>query len=258
MSNDNLTKPQKRLLQMADTIEYILNRNDIPHSIIYGTLLGAVRHKGFVPWDDDFDFIVFDEVYEDAIRCLRAELPEDLFVEDETTEPLFFHAWAHVKDLKTEAYSKAYVHDNFYAHHGLSVDLYRMKKIKFADMLEEAQNQLVKYIDRRKALGLISEEDYNRRITSDMESRKNWYETVILSEEAGKDPERDVYCNVYTSLVRHEIEDFFPIKKYPFEDKEFWGPNNADKMLRHWYGDYMQLPPEEQRRSHFDEIKFFD
>ncbi|WP_026509912.1 LicD family protein [Butyrivibrio sp. LC3010] len=260
MSNEKNTRAQQRLLYMANTIEGILNSNEIPHSIIYGTLLGAVRHGGFIPWDDDFDFCVFDEVYDEAIRCLRKELPEDLFVEDETTEPLFFHAWAHVKDLNTVAYSKAFLQDNAYAHHGLSIDLYRMKKVKFSDMYEEAERQYDIYIEKRKKLGLMSDEEYKRRVTEGKAARERWYNRILVkSEKNNEDTERYIYCNIYTSLFRHEIDDFFPLKKYKFEDLEFWGPNNGDKMLKHWYGNsYMNLPPVERRVAHFDSVKFLD
>jgi lipopolysaccharide cholinephosphotransferase len=85
---------------MASIIEEILDRHGIPHMLAFGSLLGAVRHRGFIPWDDDFDFLIFNEYYSEAIEVLRTELPDDCFLEDEKTEPKYFHAWAHVKDLK--------------------------------------------------------------------------------------------------------------------------------------------------------------
>jgi lipopolysaccharide cholinephosphotransferase len=70
---------------------------------------------------------------------------------------------------------------------------------------------------------------------------------------------REVYANIYTSLWSMELDDLFPLKKYKFEDSEFYGPKNGDKILRHWYGDkYMELPPEDKRVAHFDSVKFID
>ena len=68
---------------MAVVIRDILESHNIPYFITYGTLLGAVRHQGFIPWDDDFDFYLFDDSYDKAIHALRAEMPVNMFLEDE-------------------------------------------------------------------------------------------------------------------------------------------------------------------------------
>ena len=113
---------------VAKVAKEILEKHDIPYFITYGTLLGAVRHKGFIPWDDDFDFYLLDEYYNEAMDVLRNELPHDMFLENEDTEPLFFHGWAHVKDLNSVASCDLYPQDGHYAHHGISVDLYHTKR----------------------------------------------------------------------------------------------------------------------------------
>ncbi len=254
--NIDIKKTQKRLLHMAKEVSAILDRNGIPHSIVYGTLLGAVRHKGFVPWDDDFDFCVFEELYDDAMKCLGEELPDDLFLENEKTEPLYFHAWAHVKDLKSDTRSVLYAQDNVYAHHGLSIDLYRLKKVRLSEVLSECEKQIYAYVDRRRSKGLISEEEVDRQLQR-IKWREGWIE-ARFPNETEESMQREVYANVYTSPYSTEIIDFFPLKEYEFEDTKFWGPNNADKILRHWYGDYMILPPEKKRNSHFEYVKFLD
>ena len=82
-SQEKTRRVQLRLLEMAKSIRDILERHDIPYFITYGTLLGAVRHQGFIPWDDDFDFYLLAESYGQAMMVLNDELPDHLFLENE-------------------------------------------------------------------------------------------------------------------------------------------------------------------------------
>ena len=68
------------LLDMAKDIDEICKRNDIPYFLNGGSALGAVRHKGFIPWDDDFDIGMMYEDYIRFISVLKKELPSDKYV----------------------------------------------------------------------------------------------------------------------------------------------------------------------------------
>ena len=255
--SEDIKKVQARLLDMAQCIADILDKHSIPHSLIWGSLLGAVRHKGFVPWDDDFDFCVFNEYYDDALKCLREDLPEYLFLEDEHSEPKYFHAWAHVKDLKTEAECDNYVQDNIYSHHGLSIDLYRMEKVQRKNLWNRSEEEYIKYLMRRKAQGILKEDELGVRCEKLSLFAYDFWGRA-LREEDNKEIEREVYSSLYTCRSIHEIDDFFPLKKYKFEDRQFWGPNNGDAVLKVCYGDYMILPPLGMRKGHYSYVKFLD
>lgn len=237
---------QNRLLDMAKNIKIIFEAHDIQYMITYGTLLGAVRHQGFIPWDDDFDFYVFDDCYDRAIELLRENLPSDLFVEDEQSEPLFFHAWARVKDLRTVTSYAYYPQDAVYTHKGLSLDLYRAKFTRYKDINKFKADEYQKYIDRRRDKKLITPEEYAKReaIIADMRSRH--------VEPSSRDDE-----NVISSLTSSGgffETDLLPLKQYPFEDTTFPGPCHAEAVLTELYGDYMQLPPVAQRKMHYDKV----
>ena len=160
----DIRRTQNRLLGMAKQVTAILDKHNISYTMYYGTLLGAIRHKGFIPWDDDFDLGVLDEQYDEGMEWLRMEMPESLFLEDGKSEPLYFHAWAHVKDLKTMAKCDYYLQDNLYSHHGLSIDLYRIKRVKVRELCDEADKEYLKYIARRRTLGLMTDKEYERRL----------------------------------------------------------------------------------------------
>lgn len=97
-SKEKLKKVQKRLLEMTKIATEILENNGIHYFIGFGSLLGAVRHKGFIPWDDDFDLFLFDEEYDMALEVLRRELPEDIVVHDQVSDRSYYAAWSKLRD----------------------------------------------------------------------------------------------------------------------------------------------------------------
>lgn len=250
MAEVDIKRVQNKLLDMAKRIAFILEKHDIPYMIAYGTLLGAIRHNGFIPWDDDFDFYLFDESYDTAMEYLRTELPNNMFLEDEKSEPLYFHSWAHVKDVNSIANCKEFPQDSLYAHKGISVDLYRTKKMKLSELESFLNDENEAYINRRLKNKLITTNEYNERIKKLNERR-----TFIKENPETRD---NIVYNLVPVYKCHSINegDIFPLKKYSFENNVFLGPNNAEKILTMIYGDYMKLPPLEKRVCHYSIVEF--
>lgn len=251
----DIKRVQAKLLDMALIIADILDKHSIPHVISYGTLLGAVRHGGFIPWDDDFDFNVFNEYYDDAIAYLREELPKDLFVEDRESEPKYFHAWAHVKDINSRAYCGHFWQDGVYTHQGISVDLYRIEKVKLKDLIVRVEEENLKYISRRKELGLMDETEVAARLEG-LKYIISEFKRINIDSADEKVVNREVYATLYSNRTYYEIDNIFPLRRYKFENAEFWGPNDYNEVLTREYWNYMDLPPEERRVPHYSEVEF--
>lgn len=244
-----------RLLYMVTSIRDVLNSHGIPYLMSYGTLLGAVRHKGFIPWDDDFDLFLFDDSYDEAINHLRQELPEDLFLEDKDSEPLFYHGWARVKDLKTKVEKRISLNTNAYKHQGLDVDLFRLKKMKEdEEQLYRATEHLL-YLNRLQQHGLISPDDYKEKSVSVLKRIDFEKEKLFTS---GNRSVKEIYtfCVIYDDRIYPD--DLFPLKEYEFEGTTFLGPQNPYPYLECCYGNYMELPPKEKRRFHYSEVIFYE
>ncbi len=240
---------QSLLLKMAIEIRNILEDNNIPYFITYGTLLGAVRHEGFIPWDDDFDFYITEDYYDDAINLLRTHLPKRYFLEDELSEPLYFHGWAHVKDNLTEVDFTLYPQDGIYNNKGLSIDIYKAYLRKESQEHNFRIEQHIEYLTRKFTKGLISEDLYHEKV--------NQLKSELLKDQSeGND--KDVY--VFPSIYNDRIypDELFPLSKYKFEDTYFLGPKNADVFLHRCYGDYMKLPPVEKRKPHYSTVTLKD
>lgn len=254
MNNENvdIKRVQDVLLSMAKKIADILEKNDIPYMIAFGTLLGAVRHKDFIPWDDDFDFYLFDDKYDEAMKVLRDNLPEDMFLENEDSEELYFHGWAHVKDIRSEAFCELFPQDSLYSHKGISVDLYRTKRMHLSELDDFLNKENREYIRRRKEKNLISDDEYEKRMLKLKENEDKAGKQVVTED-----------CDVYNLVPLYrchymKAEDVLPLKRYTFNDTTFYGPNNADNILSGIYGDYMKLPPEEKRTCHYSKVIFKD
>lgn len=246
----DIKRVQKRLLEIGKNIATILESNNIPYIITFGTLLGAVRHGGFIPWDDDFDFFLFDDTYDKAIELLRKKLPNDMFLEDEKSELKYFHGWAHVKDMNSEVYCEQFPQDNLYNHHGLSVDLYKCKRIHSSELLDYRIVEMEKYLKRKLDKGIIDLSSYNLQRDILTES---------IEKEEKNNPIEDSFIYGMAMNERFMFEkNIFPLKKYIFDDVEFWGPNDSNSILSQFYGDYMQLPKVENRIPHYSKVVFYD
>ena len=245
MISFDIKRVQERLLKMAKEIASILEDHDIPYQIAFGTLLGAVRHKGFIPWDDDFDFFLFDDSYEKAMEVLQKNISQNMFLENEKTEAHFFHGWARIKDTQSDCQYDLYPQDKSYLHHGLCVDLFRIKKMHGKDFADFRFNEAMNYIKRRKKVGLISDEEF---IT-----RQKKFEECFEKDKTNSTKEILAYP---FDIGKQYPEDVFPLKKYKFEDTTFFGPQNADNILAMRYGDYRKLPPESERHPHYSQVIF--
>lgn len=241
----DIKKAQEHLLEIAVATTQILEKHDIPYMLALGTLLGAVRHNGFIPWDDDFDLFLFDDSYSSAIKILKQELPDKFFVEDDNTEPLYFHDWAHVKSLKSVAQCSRFPDDGKYKNKGLYIDLYRLKKIKLYDLNDWLIQQNKDYLTRKLKNGFISIKQYNMKL--------NTFNNINRSKNINN---RYVYGFVSLYEKKYlEIKDVHPLKKICFERKGFFVPNKEIKILKEIYGDYLTLPPKEKRIPHFDYVE---
>ncbi len=252
MDEVDVKRVQRTLLKMAKKIAEILEENDIPYMIAYGTLLGAVRHKGFIPWDDDFDFYLFDDSYDIAIEKLRENLPCEMFLEDEKSESRYFHSWAHVKDLYSVTECREFPQDSLYKHKGISVDLYRTKCMELKDLEKFLNDENESYIMRRKKKQLISEKEFCNRMAKLEEQKKYVNNNVEKSKEK--------VFNLIPLYDCHYMKekDVFPLKKYIFEGCEFLGPNSGETILTDIYNNFMELPPEEKRRCHYSSVVFLN
>lgn len=246
---EDVKKIQQKLLEMAVMLRDILERDDIPYTIIFGSLLGAVRHKGFIPWDLDFDFCIPEEVYEDALKRIESELPSDYAVLNRETDENYCACWSKIVDKKSEMVFDMYERDNTYKYRGVHVDLYKMKKTGANNYRYDLLTDNMEYYRLMYKRNLLQEKEY----LSFIDPIQKELQALKCVEE-----EKDRYY--FLNFLNTSATNIFPRRLYEFEGYEFYGPADYDAVLNDCYykGDYMQLPPYEKRDTKIRGFKYYD
>lgn len=246
-SYDDIKRAHERTLKIAVAIRDILERNNIEYFITFGTLIGAVRHKGFVPWDRDFDIMIMEDIYEHAVACVRRELPDWLVLQDQESDPKYCAFWIKIRDRFSRVQTTVYESDNDFEYCGLHIDLYKMKKSKNVPLSRLEDN--LEFVERKFVKGLITEEEYLRQ--------KNDINKKISATQNNSCSEERYY---FINLVDTTLDTFKEKMRFEFEGEQFWGPKNYDAYLKDCYykGDYMVPPPYEKRTIDVKSIEFYN
>lgn len=237
---------QKILLENATNISSLLESAGVKHTLAFGTLLGAVRHNGFVPWDDDFDFFVADEDYEDAITILRSCLPSHLLVHDQRNDENYFHSWARIKDLRTRVTSAGYYHrhNELLKYKCLSIDLYRLKGLRPDQIQDYLEDEALAFFDRKRQANLIGLKEFQQGIAG---VKKYLEERNVGVASKGRQDFHRLCIVKMESAIPDEF--FFPAVKVPFSNEYFYAPSNSKFVLSSLFGQYEAIPDYEDRLS---------
>ena len=254
MKQLSIQECQKRLLEIAKVFDSICKKNNIPYYMIGGTLLGAIRHKGFIPWDDDMDFGVPINNYDHLMSCLKNELPKQFRLCHFESMPNCHTVFAKIDDTETCVDDKC---NNLPLSEqmGLSIDIF---PLCFCEKNDErfAKLQRLRYIDQ-KLFAQSMENRWYKKIgkailrlffpfSRKKLMKKMWSLTNTILDG-------DYLANVFGLVGKRELIplSFYGEKTYyQFEDAAFSGPEKYDDYLKQIYGDYMQLPPVEKRKCH--------
>ena len=246
-----LRKAQLRMLEILVVVDKICKKHNISYWLDGGTCLGAVRHKGFIPWDDDVDIAVMRKDYYKLCAVLKKELPDNLVFQNKTTDKNYPSLFAKVRDKQ----SCLSIKDDKGKEHGLYIDIFP---------IEKGVKQIKSFVDffyRRafRRLHGLAANKYEWIIASLM-----WIPSCCLVYAARffsflLPANALIYAYGVTTLKPYQLnkKDFIPVKPIIFEGLTFMGPANPDGYLKRLYGDYMKIPPPEKRQFHAMEIKIW-
>ena len=233
--NDVLKKLQDILFEMAVVIKDIFERNGIRYVIEYGTLLGAVRHGGFIPWDDDFDFVVFEDDYQKATESLRRELPPKYILHDAQSDSSYFYSFSKVRHLHSVAIEDGLTDHLKYK--GISIDLFIGKverNNRFARRLFLAESH--KQSHKVRFRNSYSFSELVKLVFYELKTGYYQFFHGITPKTAyfHKSPDTDQYFI--------PLEKYLPTSKVRFNEVEFPAPHDPDYVLTDRYGDWRAYP----------------
>ncbi len=245
------------LLNIAKAFHKICISNNIPYYMLGGTQLGAVRHKGIIPWDDDMDFGVPREYFEKLKLILTNELEEPYRVVSLDNTTKYYAGFLKIEDTRTIIEFE--YQDDIYQY-GVNIDIFPLDKTN-GKVGAFSRNNLICQLYKVENYRFLKVKNSGRlkQFISvmlkvvlpflDKRTIHNIIEHRLLSKDG------DYYANYYGAWGLREIVDvscFGTPTLYEFETEQFYGVANPDQYLTSLYGEYMQLPPEDKRHTHIN------
>lgn len=242
---------QLKQLNILVEIDALCRRHQIDYWLDGGTLLGAVRHGGFIPWDDDIDIAMRLDDLPRFVEAARNDLPPQLEMQSPATDPNVRMPIYKVRDrdsLLVEAgddFSRPYAK-------GLYVDIFPM--IPYPNFSRRFVKRVALGYCKANAI-LQSQHRYSWRSVAELFYFGAKRAVCAALWRLGS---LFVGKGVYTSNtlnnngygIMHRTDSIFPTAPITFEGHTFSGPANPDAYLSDLYRDYMKLPPEDKRNGH--------
>lgn len=254
----NLRKAQNRLLEMMVWFDSLMRDNNIPYYLDYGTLLGAVRHKGFIPWDDDVDVSIPYNYYARAIEIIRKTNHPHFVLQDKKSDKYYFDKWDRIRDVNSQYCVSPHEHGfnmhNLKKYKGLQIDLFPCD--------DKVNNKLQIFFSKCNiSRGIVNRYGVSTGtiIIANLLFRVEIFVCKCFRLlTSRKEKITQTYGMRFYNGKTHKKNDVFPLGEIVFENHLFLAPNNPEAILNDYYGDYTQLPEESELNGHnVSEIKMW-
>ena len=256
-TKEQLVQLKQMELDMLQAFVAVCRQLGLSYYLLGGTLLGAVRHKGFIPWDDDIDVGMPRKDYEIFIKEGQARLPRNLFIQNIHTDPEYPMCFSKIRNSDSTFIESSIAHLNI--NHGVFIDVFPLdnypkqkleqKRLQCRLKLCGARISRVYRVNRKKSwrgkllsiLALLRFPELKKAILW----REKLYRQVkqpgrLIANHGGAWGQKEI-------IPQEWYGEGTPVM---FEGIEVMAPAQYHNWLTQVYGDYMQLPPEEKRVGH--------
>ena len=249
------------MLYILDEVDKYCSENNINYYLTYGTLLGAVRHKGFIPWDDDIDIVMSRGDYEKFCKSFNNGRTDSLRLMSIDNTDGYYLLTAKVCDTRTlliervqnpvelgvyiDIFVNDYLSDNLKAAKDLVHSNQRLFNLTKASIIADREGRAKYKQVLLQFLRLVTRVINIKKVLKKIEKQSRKYEEMTSSK----------YCGSVTSLYYGEREImetgwWGKGEKLSFEGRQFNAPSDYHSILKTFYGDYMKLPPVEKQVTH--------
>lgn len=252
----NLRKAQLRLLDMAVWLQSVAKQIGVPCRLDGGNVLGALRHGGFIPWDDDVDFVVDYKDFKRFTRYLKDHPHPQYVLQDNETDKGFYKEWAVLRDLKSREVS----HDDAESYdrrageamkyQGLHIDIF-----PYEGYMIPWLQRLAAKLSVNVNLRFAGVHPHVAQLGYDVLHYAVFPLFRIVGRLFGR---KDNCMHSYGAWFYEQLprDVLVPHKDIVFEGKTFEGPASPERMCQIAYHDYMNLPPRDKRDRHKIDIEF--
>ena len=240
---------QSLYLELLRFIDNVCNKYNLEYCLTYGTLLGAIRHEGFIPWDDDCDILMIREDYDKLIEVLPKEINKYKFLKENCALTRLINEKDNYFTDLNNIYDKKLGHEEFFKRPGLGkslflqigwlkpmvkLDIFPFDYIKSDSIDYYKKNYLVQKLHFRN---LYDKKDFSFKKEFDKKFKKlgfSYTPTKFIAE--------GIDASFSDNFAPFKEDLIFPTTTKKFEQYELKCPNKSEELLKMWYGNYMEIP----------------
>lgn len=248
-----LRNDQLELLKMVQHVSDICEQNNIKWWLSSGTLLGAIRHDGFIPWDDDIDIVLPHDDYNKLIKLLLREKHDEYVIHCHESDINYIARFAKYRKRNGKVSGINPYATSCYKYQGIGFDIFQLQKNSYVGAFVAAKiyricmrfNWKIKNTRMRHVYSQIA-------LTVFSILASIFYYPLLVFRKKG-----EYHYQSGTGWPHHVFfeSDFYPLKSHKFEDLELPVPCNYDSYLRNNFGDYMKIPDINSLHIHSKEYR---
>lgn len=249
-----LRRQQQRMLEMMTWLDDVCRRHRIPYWLGSGTLLGAVRHGGFIPWDDDVDIEFRREDYPRLLQVLTQETAgTDYAVQTHDTDPGYFFTYAKLRDRRSRLQEQT-GYDRIFTYQGIYLDLFVLEPM--TKPLHWLSNRTFGIIYK-----VLRNPEYNtqqliRKTDSIYRANMRFVFPLLRLLSRLFSPRLLTYSPGIPFESQRDPAELFPLSTVVFEGHRFSAPHNPEAYLRRMFGNWQRLPDVDKISTHTARLEF--
>ena len=249
-----LRRQQQRMLEMMVWLDDVCRRHRIPYWLGSGTLLGAVRHGGFIPWDDDVDIEFRREDYPRLLQVLTQETAgTDYALQTHDTDPGYFFTYAKLRDRRSRLQEQT-GYDRIFTYQGIYLDLFVLEPM--TKPLHWLSNRTFGIIYK-----VLRNPEYNtqqliRKTDSIYRANMRFVFPLLRLLSRLFSPRLLTYSPGIPFESQRDPAELFPLSTVVFEGHRFSAPHNPEAYLRRMFGNWQRLPDIDKISTHTARLEF--